>query len=142
MDERPDPAHMPNLGARVVVVLRRFGRGGRNKVVEKLRMLGADPLRVRGPAAATKRFDGSLGTGAGAGPALPAARICRSVRTGSGVTCRCMTDVLNNCVRRRWRINVAGAVALFERAQSDDLTTANAPAGASLPAASREPMFS
>src|SRR5258705_2518598 len=43
-------------------------------------------------------------------------------------------------VRRRWRINVAIAVALSgARKKSDDLTTATVPAGTSFPAVSREP---
>ena len=43
-------------------------------------------------------------------------------------------------VRRRWRINVASAVALSDaRKKSDDLTTATVPAGTTFPAVSREP---
>jgi hypothetical protein len=42
-------------------------------------------------------------------------------------------------VRRRWRINVASAVALSDaRKKSDDLTTATVPAGTTFPAVSRE----
>jgi hypothetical protein len=42
-------------------------------------------------------------------------------------------------VRRRWRINVASAVALSSaRKKSDDLTTATVPAGTTFPAVSRE----
>jgi hypothetical protein len=42
-------------------------------------------------------------------------------------------------VRRRWRINVASAVALSgARTKSDDLTTATVPAGTTFPAVSRE----
>ena len=44
-------------------------------------------------------------------------------------------------VRRRWRINVASAVALSgARIKSDDLTTATVPAGTTFPAVSREPL--
>jgi hypothetical protein len=43
-------------------------------------------------------------------------------------------------VRRRWRINVAGAVVVSDaRKKSDDLTTATVPAGTTFPALSREP---
>ena len=43
-------------------------------------------------------------------------------------------------VRRRWRINVANAVAFSGvRKKSGDLTTATVPAGTSFPAVSREP---
>jgi hypothetical protein len=43
-------------------------------------------------------------------------------------------------VRRRWRINVASAVAFSgARKESDDLTTATVPAGTFFPALSREP---
>jgi hypothetical protein len=46
-------------------------------------------------------------------------------------------------VRRRWRINVASAVALSDaRKKSDDLTTATVPAGTTFPACRENPVIS